>query len=165
MAYKTDIDELVNYSYTAKTLILNNDEIMGLIANDPNYDPDGDDAEQFEERVKDHDYVDETALTSGAYVCIETEMVSLDSHSMKTMYLYVNIVCQKNYMELERSQWKGYKGNRRDNIARLINNLLNENPNFGVGDLRLISATLGSVPSGFTSRILTYKVPAFADHV
>ena len=165
MAYKTDIDEIVNYLYLAKTLILENQEIMALVSNDPTYDPDSDDAEQFEARVKDHDYVDETMLTADCYICVETEMTSLDTPTMKTVYLYVNVICRKTYMDLDNKLFKGYKGNRRDNIARHVNTLLNENGAFGVGDLHLISATLGSVPTGFTSRVLTYRVPAFANHV
>lgn len=140
---------------------------MSLIANDPNYDPDSDEASQFEEQVKDHDYADETTLTSKVYVIIETEMVSLDTATVKSMYLYVSVICSKKFMDLDPKLFRGYKGNRRDNIARLINNELNENPNFGIGDLHLVSATIGSVPTGFTSRVLTYKVPTFAyyDHI
>jgi len=94
-------------------------------------------------------------------------MTNLDTPTVKTMYLYVNIICSKTYMDLDPSLFRGYKGNRRDNIARLVNNELNNNPDFGIGDLHLISATVGSVPTGFTSRVLTYKVPTFAyyDHV
>ena len=164
MAHRTDIDELVDYSYKARSLIINNQEIMALIADDPNYDLDGDTADEIEARVKDHDYVDETTLIADAYVMVETEMTNLSSPTMKTMYLYVNVVLSKKFMDMNPKKFKGYKGNRRDNIARLINNLLNDNRDFGVGDLKLISATVGSVPTGFTSRILTYEVPSFSSY-
>lgn len=135
---------------------------MALLSNDPNYDPDSDDAAQYEERVKDHDYVDDTTLTANAYIVIESELVSLDSTTMATMYVYVNVIISKKYMDMNPKVFKGYKGNRRDNIAMAVHQLLENNRDFGIGDLRLISATIGSVPTGFTSRVLTYKVPTIA---
>lgn len=156
------IDQLVDYTYEVRSLILKDRDIMALLSNDPDIDLDGDDIEQYEDRVKDHDYVDETVLTSNAYICIEAEMASLDTTTVKTMYVYVNIICQKNYMELSPKLFKGVKGNRRDNLARRIDLLLNNNFDFGIGQLKLVGATIGSVPTGFTSRILTYKVPDFA---
>ena len=158
----TDIDELLDYSYRARSLILADKTIMALMSDDPDYDPDSAEAEEYEERVKDHDYVDETSLTANSYIVIETEMSNLDTPEMKTMFLYVNVICNKKYMDLNPRKFKGYKGNRRDNIARLVNNLLNNNSEFGVGDLHLMNATVGSVPTGFTSRVLVYKVPSFA---
>lgn len=167
MAYRSDIDELLNYSYKTRGMVLQNQQIMALIANDPNYDPEGDDVEQYEQQVKDHDYVDETSLTANAYVIIETEMHDRSSHTMKTMRLYVSVICSKKYMDLDPKLFRGYKGNRRDNIARLVNNLLQDSDEFGIGELHLISATIGSVPTGFTCRVLTYEVPSFAayDHI
>lgn len=135
---------------------------MALLSNDPDYDPDSDDAAQYEERVKDHDYVDDTTLTANAYIVIESELVSLDSTTMATMYVYVNVIISKKYMDMNPKVFKGYKGNRRDNIAMAVHKLLENNRDFGIGDLRLISATIGSVPTGFTSRVLTYKVPTIS---
>ena len=81
---------------------------------------------------------------------------------MATMYLYVNVVLSKEYMELSPKLFKGYKGSRRDNIAMRAHELLDDNNEFGIGGLKLISATIGNVPTGYTSRILTYKVPTIA---
>lgn len=162
MARMTDLDELVDFSYLARSLILQDQAIMALLSNDPDYDPDGDDAEKYEAQVKDHDYVDETTLEANAYIMVETEMASRDTATMDTMYVYVNIVCSKKYMDLNPKLFRGYKGNRRDNIARLVHLLLNNNNAFGVGELHLASATIGSVPTGFTSRVLTYRVPTYA---
>ena len=162
MPRMTNIDELLDFSYQVRSLIIQDQGIMALIANDPEYDPDGEDAEKYEAQVKDHNYVDETTLEANAYVVIETEMSSLDSPTMGTMYVYVTVILSKKYMDLDPRLFKGMKGNRRDNIARRINLLLNNNRDFGVGDLHLTSATIGSVPTGFTARVLAYRVPTYA---
>ena len=159
MPRMTGLREIVDYPYTVRSMILQDQKTMGLLADNPRYDPDSDDAEIYESRVKGHDYVDETSLTANAYIIIETELVSLDSPTMATMYLYVNVVLSKQFMDLNPKLFKGYKGNRRDNIAMRIHEMLEDNNEFGIGGLNLISATIGTVPTGYTSRILTYRVP------
>lgn len=162
MPKMTSLKEIIDYPYAVRSLVLQDHDVMALLSNDPEYDPDGDMAEQFENRVKDHDYVDETTLTANAYIVIESEMVRLNTPTMATMYVYVTIIISKKFMDLDPKTFKGYKGNRRDNIAMSVHKLLEKNRDFGIGDLRLISATIGSVPSDFTSRILTYEVPTIA---
>lgn len=158
----SSIDELINFTYKARQAIINDQRIMALLSDNPSIDLEDEEADDIICRVKDHDYVDETCLTANAYIIIESEMLNLDTKTMKSMGLYVQIICSKKFMDLSPKLFPGVKGNRRDNIARLINNLLNSNEGFGVGALELASATISSVPTGYTSRLLTYKVPSFA---
>lgn len=162
MAIVSDIDELVEFSYKAVSLIRNDQSIMALIADDPNLDLDSDEAYQYEDRIKDHDYVDETSLTSNAYITVETAMLNLDTPSMKKMRVVVEIICQKTFMPVNQTKFQGMRGNRRDNLAMLVNNLLNNNTYYGVGDLKLLTAGIGSVPTGYTSRVLEYEAPCYA---
>ena len=92
----SDIDELINFTYKARQSIINDQQIMSLLADVPNIDLDSDDAEDIVARVKDHDYIDETCLTANTYIIIESEILNLDTTSMKSMALYVQIVCSKN---------------------------------------------------------------------
>lgn len=161
--HKSDIDEIVDYSYKIRSMIINNQEIMALVSDDVNYDPDGDMAETFESHIHDHYYNDETGLSAGAYVLIDTDIMELTSPTMKNIYVYVAVVCTKGFMDIDPKRFKGVKGNRRDNIARLINNMIDNSLEFGIGDMQLINARLGSVPTGYTSRILTYEVPNYAN--
>ena len=163
MAHKSDIDEIVDFSYKIRSKIIQNQEVMALISDNPNYDPDGDEADTYESHVLDHYYNDETGLSAGAYVLVDTDMVDLPTPTMKKIFVYVAVVCTKGYMSMDPKRFRGVKGNRRDNIARLINNMLDDSLEFGVGDLQLTSAMLGSVPTGYTSRILTYEVPNYAN--
>lgn len=162
MHKRSNIDELINFNYNTRQLILRDQKIMAFIADNPSLDLDGADSEEFAERVKDHDFIDETFLKADAYVIIESEMLNMDTDTMKTMALYVTVICSKGFMDINPKKFPGVKGNRRDNIARLVNNLLFDNECFGIGGLELVSATIGRVPTGYTSRVLTYKVPSFA---
>lgn len=156
------VDEIINFTYDAKQLIQSDQHIMALISDNPDIDLDSAEADEFTSQVKDHDFIEETFLKAEAYVVIESEVLNLDTDTMKNMVLYVQIVCSKGYMDLSPKKFRGVKGNRRDNIARLVNNLLSDNTEFGVGGLKLVNATIASVPTGYTSRMLTYKVPSFA---
>lgn len=158
----SDIDELINFTYKARQSIINNQEIMSLLADVPNIDLDSEDADDIVSRVKDHDYIDETCLKANSYIIIESEILNLDTQSMKSMALYVQIVCSKSHMDISPKLFPGVKGNRRDNIARLVNNVLSDDLGYGIGGLKLTNATIASVPTGYTSRLLTYKVPSFA---
>jgi hypothetical protein len=64
-------------------------------------------------------------------------------------------------MELDRSIFKGVIGNRRDNIIRHIDRLLNFSDIFGIGKLSLVSVKTGNLTDKFTVRQLEYKVPDF----
>lgn len=132
------------------------------MADTPNIDLDGEYADNITARVKDHDYVDETCLTANAYVSIESEVLNLNTPAIKSMALYVQVICSKEYMSIDPKLFPGIKGNRRDNIARLVDNILNDELGYGIGGLKLTSASIASVPTGYTSRLLTYEVPSFA---
>ena len=156
------IDELVDFNYRVKTLVTGDQGILALLGDDPDIGPDSSEAEILEAQVKDHDYVDETSLRANAYIIIDTEVVSRDTATMKSLYLYVQVICEKSYMALDPKKFGGLKGNRRDNLCRRIDNLLNGNGDFGIGELQLKSATIPSLPTGYTGRTLTYMVPNFA---
>lgn len=162
MAGKTHLDEIIDYNSEAINKIISSTEVMRLISNELNYNPDDEAAERWEEHVNDHNWVDDTIQEVTAYVLIDSEMVKAPSGSVKTMALYVQVVCHKQYMKLDSDMFPGVKGNRRDNICREIDLLLNDSKDFGIGRLELTSATLANAPEGFTSRVLTYQVPDFA---
>lgn len=53
------------------------------------------------------------------------------------------------------------KGNRRDNLARSVDALLNGSRDYGVGKLVLMGAAPAKVPDKFTSLLLTYEIRDF----
>lgn len=163
MAGKTHLDELVDYKQIILNELRNSQTLIGLITNNPNIDMDSDEAfEAQEEQFFDYAYIDGTLQEAKALIMVEVEMLELSSSSFKTMNIYVQPVCNKSYMRLDGSLFKGVKGNRLDNICREIDLVLRGRRDIGVGRLQLTAATLASTPDKFTSRMLTYQAPDFA---
>lgn len=161
MAGYTHLDEIIDYNNLVISKILSTSEVMKLVS-DGRYAPDDDDAEKWEDHINDHGWIDESVQEAGAYVLVDTEVTKAPSGSVKRMTLIVEVVCNKSFMKLDRNKFPGVKGNRRDNICRQIDLLINGSPEFGIGRLQLSSATLAAAPEGFTARLLTYTVPDYA---
>ena len=78
------------------------------------------------------------------------------------MKLYVTVACHKAYMKMSSGIISGITGNRRDNLVRFIDKILNGNDLFGIGNLKLDTVkTLSSSNSHFTIRELQYSVSDF----
>lgn len=161
MAGYTHLDEIIDYNNLVITKVLNSPDVMKLVSNGK-YAPDDDDAEKWEEHINDHGWIDESVQEAGAYVLVDTEVTKAPSGSTKTMTLLVEVVCNKSFMKLDTNTFPGIKGNRRDNICRQVDLLINGSTEFGIGRLQLTSATLAAAPEGFTARLLTYTVPDYA---
>ena len=164
MSQKTHLDELIDYSSNIISSMANSQEIVALMLDkDPaNVDLGGDDGDIAREHMFDYDYVDDTQLEAGAYIMVDVDMIDSPTGTVKDMEVYVQIVVSKTYMELDKKSFKGVKGNRRDNLARQIDLLLNGSKDFGIGKLSLMSARTANVPKSFTSKMLTYGVSDFA---
>lgn len=162
MSKKTYIDELIDFKENVISAIAESQTVIGLIANDPNIDLDSDRAEDIiEENIFDFDYVDRTVVRTDAFVMVETEMTRPSSGMMTEWYVYVQVVSNKSYNKLDKKLFKGLKGNRKDNLVREIDYLLNGSRDFGVGKLELIHVDPATVPDTFTSTMLTYQVVDF----
>ena len=163
MSKETYIDELIDFKENVILAIGNSQKVLGLLADDPNIDVDSDEADTILERnIFDYDYVQETIKRSDAYIMVETEMASNASGSINRWVVYVQIVCYKDFVKLDKkTKFKGVKGNRRDNLAREIDKLLNGSTEFGIGKLTLRRAASADVPEEFTSKLLTYEINDF----
>lgn len=161
MAGYTHLDEIIDYNNLVISKILESSEVMKLVSNG-RYAPDDDDAEKWEDHINDHGWIDESVQEAGAYVLVDTEVTKAPSGSVKRMTLLVEVVCNKSFMKLDSNSFPSVKGNRRDNICRQIDLLINGSSEFGIGRLQLSSATLAAAPEGFTARLLTYTVPDYA---
>ena len=162
MAGYTQLDEIVDYSHKIINKIILSPDVMRLIANTSDYDPNSDDAERWEAHVNDRNWIEDTIQAPGAYILVDAELTKAPTGSIKNMTVSIQVVCEKSFMQLTNDIFPGIKGNRRDNICRQTDLLINGSRDFGIGRLNLVSATLASAPEGFTSRVLTYEVPDFA---
>ena len=162
MAKATFLDDLIDMKHEVIRAISQDQNVVGLLLNDPNVDMESDSAYNIvETNIYDFDYVDHSVERSDAYIMVDSEMVSAASGSINKWYLYVQVVCEKAYNPLSHKIFKGVKGNRRDNLVRSIDVLLNGSHDYGIGKLDLISAGPATVPDSFTSFMLTYEIHEF----
>ena len=161
---KTFLDALVEYPVKALQKIGTDQTVVGLLTNNPSVDMDSDEADSvFEKYLFDYGYVDSTTSEAVAYICVEADLANIPSPTIKNMRLYVKIVCHKEFMTLDASKVTGMIGNRRDNLTRYVDKLLNGSDVFGIGKLTLTDCRAAPAPTGFAARELAYKVSEFKD--
>lgn len=162
MADKTFLDDLIDYKHQVIADIGSADTIVGLLLNDPKVDMQSDSAYNIVgTKIFDYDYIDKTVQENEAYIMVDAEMAHPTSGTMNQWWLYVQIVCTKDFNSLNPKLFKGVVGNRRDNLAKQIDLRINGRRDFGIGRLELYSVNPASVPDTFTSLLLTYKIHEF----
>lgn len=159
---KTYLDQLVEYPAKIIQKIAEDRYCVGLLVNKRFDDITEDDYDAvLEGNIFDYQYVDETTQQSAAYVWVEAEVGYVSNAQIKDMKIYVTVACHKTYMKLDRSKFAGTIGNRKDNLVRYIDRLLNNTNLMGIGTLKLDSVKTLSPINGFTIREITYDVPDF----
>lgn len=159
---KTFLDELVEYPAKALQKIGTDKTIVSLLTDDANIDMTSDEADEvFDKYLFDYGYVDETTNESRAFVCVEAELIRTASPTVLDLRIYVTVICHKHFMTIDAKRFPGIIGNRRDNLVRSIDRILNGSDVFGIGCLTLNSVKTIASPSGFTARELTYAIADF----
>lgn len=162
MADKTYLDDLIGYKHRIIYDLASSSDVVGLLLDDPNVNMDSDAAyEVVGNSIYDFDYVDKSIQRNDAYIMVETEMANPTSGSMAKWWLYVQIVCSKEYNPLDPKKFKGVVGNRRDNLAKQVDLLINGRDDLGIGHIELSNAGPATVPDTFTSILLTYEIHDF----
>ncbi len=162
MAKLTHIDQLVDYNQRVVNKILTAQPVMALIANAPSLDMESEASAEWEEHVLDHAWIDDTVQEAGAFVTVDVDIPEMSSGTIKEMRVYVEVLVSKTYMPLSPSLFKGCKGNRRDNIVRQIDLLINGSYDFGIGRLDLKSIRTVTTANKFAGKLMTYEVSDFA---
>ena len=156
----TFLDELVEYPVKALHRIGTDPMVVKLLTDNPEINMDSEDADSvFDKYLFDYIYVDGTTTEASAYICVEAENRKSPTPTMQNMKLYVTVICHKQFMKVDATKFKGMIGNRRDNLVRYVDKLLNGSDIFGIGALKLENAQTVAAPTGFTARELTYSVP------
>ena len=159
---KTYLDQLVEYPAKIIKKITEDKYCVGLIVNKAFDNVTEDDCDDvLENYIFDYEYVDETALKTAAYIWVDVEVNGVTNMQMKGVRAYVTVACHKEYMSLDRRVFKGVVGNRKDNIVRFVDRLLNNADIFGIGKLKLLSVKTRTPISGYTLKELTYEIPDF----
>jgi len=161
MAGVSHLDEIIDYKKKIINLLGMSQKVVGLLLDNPDIDMTSSAAyDVFTNNLFDYDYVDSTATEAKSYIMVEVETVAT-SPTMKDVYTHVQIVVPKTTMKLNTTIFRGIKGNRKDNLARQVDLLLNNSDDFCIGKLQLSKVLLATVPETFTSTMLTYIVPDF----
>lgn len=159
---KSFLDEVIEYPVTALHKIGTDADVVKLLTDNPDIDMDSDEADEvFDKYLYDYGYVDVTTDEAAAYICIEANLTNAASTSFNDIKVYVTVICHKEFMNIDSTKFKGIIGNRRDNLTRYVDKVLNNSEVFGIGKLTLLTARVVSAPTGFTARELTYTVSEF----
>lgn len=161
MANISHMDEIIDYKASIISEIKSSQKVMGLIANDPNIDLNDDKVEDWEKHIYDYNFVSDTLETAGAYITVEVEMIR-QHNSTKDLAIYIQVICAREYMDLQSTIFKGMRGNRVDNLTRYIDLLINGSRLFGIGELEPYSNKIFKVSDQYVTRVLTYNIPNFA---
>lgn len=159
---KTPLQDGIEYKAEVISRICASQSVIGLLIDDADVDIDSDAAyAALEQNMFDYNYIDGTVKRSDAFIMVDADMVAATSGTMNAWEVYIQVVCEKNYVPLSGKKFKGWKGNRLDNLVFQIDKLLNGSHIFGIGRLSLQSCTTAVVPDSFSSKLLTYRVEEF----
>lgn len=160
MTGNTHLDPIIDYKYNVISALQNAPEIIGLITNKQNIDLESQSAiDSMNDNFHDYLYVDETAQEARADLMIEAVATKINSGTIQTLELYVQVLVSKNYMDLK---FKGVKGNRLDNLCRYVDLYLRGSRDYGIGALQIQDCLLNAVPQDFVSKMLVYEIKDFA---
>lgn len=159
---KTFVDQLVEYPSKVVSMLGSDKTIVELLTDNPDIVIGTDEADDvFDKCLYDYGYTDETTLEAIAYICVEAEIPRVMTETMQSIKLYVTVLCQKQYMKLDPAKFKKLLGNRRDNLTRYIDKILDKSTVFGIGELNLESIRTVPSPAGFSARELEYSISDF----
>ena len=150
------LNDIGDYKNRLLNMILDSNEVGELLTNGK-FDPN--DAEDLiYKNIFPFLYVEDVQTTTQTYVCIEVDVPRTMDFTFKDMKVIVWCYCHKNIMKYRK---KGYKGTRSDILSTMVDNLLNSSNNFGLGRLKLQSATYFSPGQKFYGRQLIYECAEF----
>ena len=162
MAVQTYADEIIDFKQQVLNTLKHSQVIVGLLADNPTINMNSEEAYAIQDNnFYDFDYADSTIVRSDAFIMVEVDIVSEPTPAVKDLEVYVQIVCHKQFMQLDATKFKGIKGNRKDNLSRQIDFLLNGSRDYGIGRLTLMDMRTVDVPKPFTSKLLSYEIPGF----
>lgn len=161
---KTHLDQIVDYPAKIITEIASSNECVGLLLDKSPSDVTENDFDlvlEGDRCIFDYLYVDDTTQKNKAYIMVEIEVPSVENQTIKNVEAYITVSCHKSYMKLDEKKYPSIIGNRRDNLVRYIDKILNNKNIMGIGLLKLQSVRTITSPSKFTTREIVYAIPDF----
>lgn len=161
---KSPLAQVVEYKHEVMKALKTSQELIGMIANIRDIDMDSDDAyDVIDHNFFDYSFCDNTFQTDRAVVFVEVVMQRRPSVQFKGMKVMVQVICNKGYAALDTKVFPGVLGNRRDNLALIIADLLEGSDEFGIGELLMTQYEPITTPNGFTGIGLTFDAVDFME--
>ena len=159
---KTYLDQIIEYPGKIIMKLAGDKTIASLLVNKKSTEITEDDVDLvLDERIFDYQYIDDTADETAAYIWVEIDIPTVSNSKIKNLAIYVDIACHKKFMKLNGGNYPGLIGNRRDNLVRSIDKILNGSEFMGIGKLSLESVRTISPINNFVVREITYRIPDF----
>lgn len=161
---KTYLDQIVDYPSKIIAKLAQDRYCAGFILNKAFANITEEDVHNvLDKYIKDYKFINETNQESAAYIWVEIEVNKVDNRTVKDIMIHVNVLCHNDYMALTSNSFDGIVGNRRDNIVRFVDKILNNSSLVGIGKLKFKSMqTVSPINgNGYTGRELIYEVPDF----
>lgn len=160
------LKDVIDYKYEVINEIANSQEIMGLMFDDPDIDMDDDLVYNVRnDNLVDHSFTDDTWIQEKTAIFVECELSENQSTTVKNMAIIVQIISPNSYIKLDKKKFKKCKGNRNDNIAVSIANLLSGEDcgeiGSTIGEIVLVECSPVTAPNGFTSVRLLFTASNF----
>lgn len=103
-------------------------------------------------------YIDDTQTEVLPYLCIEVDVPSIPTHTIKDLRVNVLIYSHKKCMKYSR---KGYLGTRVDILSDMVERQFRELDNLGIGKLQLNSVTHVFPNNSYYGRQMLFTIPTF----
>ena len=159
---ESGLSDVIEYKYDIISEIANSQAIMGLMFDNPDIDMDDDLVYNVRnDNLLDHSFTDDTWVQEKTAIFVECRMTALPTSTVKDMSVIIQIISPNGYIALDRKKFKGRKGNRNDNIAMEIGNLIDEFDCGAIGDLALIECAPVTAPNGFSALQLHFTTSDF----
>lgn len=162
----TGLKDVIDYKYEVINEISNSQEIMGLMFDDPDIDMDSDLVYHVrDDNLVDHSFTDDTWTQEKTAIFVECKMTGTSTSTVKNMAIIIQIISPNSYIKLDRQKFKRRKGNRNDNIAVAIADLL-DGEDCGeigstIGEIELDECAPTIAPNGFSSVQLVFTAYNF----
>lgn len=170
-----NLAELGRYKKKIISLFLANDDIVDLMlpVKNPGYDADTQllgytDSKGnvvFKGQLFPYYYTNGSNETARTFVLVDTEVPEVSRNGLfKSIYMYIYEFTHLSLVRLSTAEQakyikKGYEGVcRTDVLAAAIDDVLNKNQTFGIGDVELKSVKIYKPVDDYYGRLLIYKV-------
>lgn len=150
--------DLAYIKATVISRLLKSDEFVKVMLRKEDFT----DTERYDMEYKqifDYPYVDGTQEEVMSFVCVET-VCRGTNRTVKSMDLYIWIFVHRNCMKMDKT-CTSYGGNRADVLTDIIERLLRDSDDLGIGKPSLDNIGYTVPQSSYFGRQLKYSIPDF----